>query len=109
VQGNKAYVTGETRSDNYPTTSGAFDTTLSLVVDAFVTKLNAAGSALSYSTYLGGDSGNGIAVGGTGKAYVTGETWQDDYPTTRGAFDRTFNDGTFSGNPDAFVTKLSTS
>jgi hypothetical protein len=104
----RAYVTGQT-GPGYPTTIGAFDTIPNGDIEAFVTRLNASGSALSYSTYLGGDSGNGIAVGGTAKAYVTGETWQNDYPTTRGAFDRTFHDGTFSGNPDAFVTKLSTS
>ena len=50
------------------------------------------------------DSGWGIAVDGRGKAYVTGFTNSSDYPTTRGAFERTFN----GGNPDAFVTKLPT-
>ncbi len=56
--------------------------------DAFVTKLNAAGSALVYSTYLGGsgggdygDTGNGIAVDSSGNAYVTGYTDSTDFPT----------------------------
>jgi hypothetical protein len=70
-----------------------------------VTKLNATGSALIYSTFLGGtgvDSGSGIAVLDR-RAYVTGSTSSSHYPTTPGAFDRTFN-----GDIDAFVTKLPT-
>ena len=50
----RAYVTGLTDSANYPTTPGAFDTTFNGAWDAFVTKLNASGSALAYSTFLGG-------------------------------------------------------
>jgi Beta-propeller repeat len=103
----RAYVTGDTLSANYPTTRGAFDRTFNGVRDAFVTKLNRSGSALAYSTFLGGTSGEegiGIAVDTRGRAYVTGNTFSADYPTTRGAFDRTFN----GGETDAFVTKLPT-
>jgi hypothetical protein len=99
-------VTGETSSPDYPTTPGAFDRTFNGVSDAFVTKLNATGSALVYSTYLGGssaDDGNGIAVDTRGRAYVAGRTDSADYPTTPGAFDRTLD-----GPNDAFVTKLPT-
>jgi hypothetical protein len=106
VRGDNAYVTGYTRSADYPTTPGAFDRTLNGAVDAFVTKLNASGSALAYSTFLGGagdDVGLGIAVR-EGRAYVTGYTTSADYPTTPGAFDRTLN-----GAADAFVTKLNAS
>jgi Beta-propeller repeat len=102
----RAYVTGWTNSADYPTTPGAFDRTLNGGGDAFVTKLNASGSALAYSTFLGGtgdDSGSDIAVDERGRAYVTGATLSANYPTTLGAFDRTFN----SPN-DAFVTKLPT-
>ena len=59
-----------------------------------MTKLNASGSALAYSTFLGGtggDVGLGIAVDEDGRAYVTGLTYSSDYPTTPGAFDSTFN------------------
>ena len=69
----------------------------------FVTKLNAAGSALVYSTFLGGrdfDSGSGLAVDAAGNAYVSGGAGSTDFPTTPGAFD-TLPDGS-----DAFVTKL---
>src|SRR5215212_3658745 len=107
VREGRAYVTGATLSANYPTTSGAFDTTFNGVFDAFVTKLNASGSALVYSTFLGGsdlDQGESIAVDREGRAYVTGLTQSADFPTTLGAFDRTFN-----GPNDAFVTKLNAS
>jgi hypothetical protein len=103
VRDGRAYVTGETSSADYPTTTGAFDRTFNST-DAFVTKLNASGSTLAYSTFLGGgdlDQGSGIAVDGSDRAYVTGQTSSTDYPTTPGAFDRTFNDG-----GDVFVTKL---
>jgi hypothetical protein len=64
---------------------------------------------LDYSTFLGGtdrDSGGDIAVDRSGRAYVTGFTFSDDYPTTPGAFDTTFNGE--PDNPDVFVTKLPT-
>lgn len=106
-----AYVTGFARSPNFPTTSGALQTALggSGASDAFVTKLNPSGMALLYSTYLGGgggDGGSGIAVDGSGNAYVTGSTDSTDFPTTPGAFQTTL------GSPDAsnaFVTKLNAS
>ena len=59
-----------------------------------MTKLTADGSALVYSTYLGGsadDFGWDIAVDASGRAYVTGHTRSPNFPTTPGAFDRTFN------------------
>jgi hypothetical protein len=99
-----AYVTGLTSSTNFPTTPGAFDTTSNGGDDAFVTKLNAAGSAPLYSTYLGGsadEQGRGIAVDGAGIACLTGITLSTDFPTTAGAFDPSANGGT-----DAFVTRL---
>ena len=71
AQGN-AYVTGRTCSSDFPTTPGAFQTTFGGgILDVFVSKLNAAGSALLYSTYLGGtlsDSGGGIVVDASGRA-----------------------------------------
>jgi hypothetical protein len=97
------YVTGSAESRDFPTTSGAFQTTSRGFTDAFVSKLNAAGSALVYSTYLGGDGsdgGNAIAVDASGNAYVTGGTGSSNFPTTPGAFQTT------GRNFDAFVTKL---
>jgi hypothetical protein len=106
VRDGRAYVTGLTQY-NYPTTPGAFDRTFNGAEDAFVTKLNPAGSALGYSTFLGGtsfDAGRGIAVDGSGRVYVTGYTPSAEYPTTPGAFDTSFN----GIDVDAFVTKLPT-
>ena len=109
-----AYITGQTKSSNFPTTAGAFSRNLHIPAncprcavdnyDAFVAKLNATGSALVYSTYLGGtdiDDAHGIAVDGAGSAYVIGETVSLDFPTTAGAFSRTSR-----GSYDVFVTKL---
>jgi hypothetical protein len=107
VQEGNAYVTGITFSADYPTTPGAFDTSFNGGdIDAIVTTVNASGSALVYSTFLGGtnvDVGSGIAVR-EGNAYVTGNSGSANYPTTTGAFDATFN----GGSGDAFVTKLPT-
>jgi hypothetical protein len=99
-----AYVTGETSSTDYDVTPGAFQTTNGGGADVFVTKLNAAGTALVYSTYIGGsgeDRGNGIAVDGSGNAYVTGYTASTNYDVTPGAFQTTNG-----GERDVFVTKL---
>jgi hypothetical protein len=99
------YVTGETGSIDFPTTAGAFQSVNRGNTNAFMTKLNAAGSALVYSTYLGGsrqDYGYGIAVDGSGNAYLTGQTRSTDFPTTAGAFQTTFG----GGGLDAFVAKI---
>ena len=103
-----AYVTGETFSADFPTTSSAFQSAKpGDVSNAFVSKLNATGSALVYSTYLGGNDGNGvtgtgIAVDGSGSAYVTGFTNSTDFPTTLGALQSAYG----GGASDAFVAKL---
>lgn len=98
-----AYVAGHTLSTNFPTTAGAFQTRPAGDYDVFVAKLNAAGSGLVYSTYVGGsrnDVGNGIAVDGTGNAYVTGWTVSTDFPRPN-AFQPIFG-----GDQDAFVFQL---
>jgi hypothetical protein len=103
-----AYVTGETNSTNYDVTPGAFQTTNGGGWDVFVTKLNAAGTTLVYSSYIGGsgsDRGNAIAVDGSGNAYVTGETYSTDYDVTPGAL-QTTKSTTNSSETDVFVTKL---
>jgi len=116
ILGN-AYVTGGTRSANFPT-FGAAQTALAGGRDAFVTKLNAMGMALSYSTYLGGagtDVGNAITTDGTGAAYITGSTTcaslpcvlpPADFPTTPGVVQATRPVGEAAGVTDVFVTKL---
>jgi len=102
-----AYITGDTSSADFPTAGSPFQAALSIAPDAFVTKLNATGTALIYSTYLGGtgsDTGHGIAVDPLDNAYVTGETDNagvTPFPTTAGAFDTIFN-----LVADAFIAKL---
>ncbi len=107
VGGGNAFLNGSTTMSEFPATPGAFDTTFNGgASDSFVAKLNANGSALAYSTYLGGsgdDRGQGIAVDAAGNAYVTGRTSSTDFPTTLGAFDPTYNGGV----SDPFVVKLS--
>lgn len=99
-----AYVTGNTSSSDFPTTVGAFDTSYNGGYEAWVVKLNPAGSALAYATFLGGngdDSGSNITVDATGDAFVTGSTDSADFPVTLGAFDTSYN-----GARDVFVVRL---
>jgi hypothetical protein len=106
-----AYVTGYTFSDDFPTTPGAFGQMQGGLYDAFVAKLSADGSALLYSTYLGGgnpDHGADIAVDGQGSVYVTGITQSEDFPVTPGAIQPELGGGMCGSFPcaDTFVTKL---
>jgi len=98
-----AYVTGSTTSPDFPTAS-PLQPTLGSSTKAFVLKLNATGSALFYSTYLGGDkdyaSGLGIAVDSLGNAYVTGHTYSANFPLANPI------QATLKGDTDAFVAKL---
>ncbi len=96
-------VAGHTESDNFPTTAGAYNTSLN-GTDAFVARLNASGTGLLYSTYLGGgsdDYANALILDGAGGVVVAGYTLSSDFPTSAGAFDRSFD-----GSSDAFVTRL---
>jgi hypothetical protein len=106
-----AYITGRTHSLNFPTTPGVTQQTdpdpNPNNSDAFVTNLNRAGSALVYSTYLGGtnfDGGNAIAVDDDSNAYITGRTSSADFPTTAGIFQSTKSAP--ANEFDAFVTKV---
>jgi hypothetical protein len=104
-EGNLVLV-GWTYSDGFPTTPGAYDRRMGGASDACVAKISATGSALVWSTFLGGDAegetGWGLALDPTGDVFVTGRTWANDFPTTPGAFDRTFY-----GPSDAFVSRIS--
>jgi len=118
------YVTGNTASIDFPTSSGAFQRTFSgqpqcddpqsLCTEVFITKINASGRAIVYSTYLGGsgvDLPTGIAVDGSGNAYVTGSTRSVDFPVTSGALQSTYAGFTPPCNQyitcgDGFVTKI---
>lgn len=98
-----AYIVGYTSSTDFPTTPGTFQTSNAGSIDAFLTKINAAGSALVYSTYLGGsgiDYGRAVAVDTSGDAFVTGSTQSTDFPTMS-----PLQVG-LDGGSDAFVTEF---
>jgi hypothetical protein len=103
-----AYVTGQTFSTNFPASPLKAGNRGSS--DAFLVKLNAAGSVLLYSAFLGGssdDAGYGVAVEpGTGLAWVTGQTFSTNFPATTGAFQRTPGDAGTQG--DAFLARVNT-
>jgi hypothetical protein len=121
-----AYVTSATTDTNFPTTAGAYQTTSNLhatstyvpASDVFVTKLNATGSALVYSTYIGGGTiqgsgtcsgGDSIAVDAGGDAYVTGYTNSTSFPTKNPVQATNANAGAYDSvgdGMDAFVTEL---
>jgi uncharacterized protein (TIGR03437 family) len=114
--GGNAYITGIADKNNFPTTPGAYQRLPSdssvpvpdLARDAFITKFNATGTALVYSTLLGGSSldvGTSIALDALGNAYVAGVTGSPNFPTTTGAFQKSKGDPT-EFIPDGFVTKL---
>lgn len=96
-----AYVTGYSTSSDFPTTQGAYDTQYDTLQDPFVTKLNADGTALVYSTFIGTGQGFDVVVDGAGSAYVVGQSESSTFPVTSGAYDTTHN-----GGFDGFISKL---
>ncbi len=93
-------MTGWTWSDNFPTTTGAYQATDPSgdgISKAFVTKMNATGTKPVYSTYLGSNGGlsgartaaQAIAINSAGNAYVTGFTYSDNFPVTTSAYQKT--------------------
>ena len=100
---NNVYITGSTASNNFPTQSPLQGTYGGADVDAFVTKINSAGTALTYSTFLGGslnEVGNAIAVDALGNAYVTGVTASPNFPL------RNPIQSDNRGGNEAFISKL---
>jgi uncharacterized protein (TIGR03437 family) len=100
-----AYLTGVEASADFPVTAGGFQSPNTGGTDAFLVKVNPAGSALAYSARLGGSGdevGWGVAVDSQGNAYVAGVTMSSDFPVTAGAYQTT----THPGNNEVFVTKV---
>ncbi len=127
-----AYIAGATLSTDFPTTPGAYQTSLKgfggqpdifvggpdnviRTGDVFVAKLNSSGSALVFSTLLGGskdEAPSSIALDGAGNVYVGGGTLSSDFPTTANAYQRTFKGATAKSTQsffllgDGFISKL---
>jgi uncharacterized repeat protein (TIGR01451 family) len=102
---HNVYITGTTSESGYPTTTGAFRTTIAGGSDAFVTKLSSGGGSLIFSTFLGGsgaDSSSALHLNSAQMVFLTGSTSSADFPTTANAFNRTLAPAT----QDAFVTAL---
>ncbi len=100
---NNMYITGYTFSPNFPLAS-PLQSTIGGGADAFVCELNAAGTALTFSTFLGGsgdDRAYGLALDGSKNVYVTGATSSTNFPTTGGSFQPSLH-----GSSNAFVSKL---
>jgi len=102
---DNAVLGGSVGVTNFPTTPGAFQSASSGGIEGFVAKLNPAGSTIVYGTYIGGgfqsDRISGIVLDADGNMYVTGQTQNNAFPVTVGAYDETYN-----GGEDGFVTKL---
>ena len=101
-----AYITGVTNSNNFPVTASAYQTTPPAGQNTFISKLNPTGSALLYSTYLGGSPGgsgfyHASEINKDGMVYVTGNTNSANFPTTAGAYQTVYG-----GGGDAFFSVL---
>jgi uncharacterized protein (TIGR03437 family) len=108
-QAGSAYVVGSTGTTNFPVTAGTAQPINKGGDDLFVSKLNASGSALVYSTFLGGNQNEnaqigfpGIAVDSAGNAYIAGGTASRNFPVTNGALQSAYG----GGAADAFLTKI---
>ncbi len=98
-------VAGNTWSDDFPTTEGAFDESFNEgVSDGFIARLSEDGSELLYGTYFGGSSSDvvySLTSDGARGVFIAGSTGSDDLPTTESAFDRSHN-----GDADGFIARL---
>ncbi|MBK7931975.1 MAG: carboxypeptidase regulatory-like domain-containing protein [Acidobacteria bacterium] len=102
---NNNATVGGTAAATFPTTAGSYQPVSSGGIEGIIAKLNPAGSAVTFGTFLGGglqsDRVRGLAIDSAGNIYAAGQTQNTAFPTTAGAFDQTYN-----GGEDGFVTKL---
>jgi hypothetical protein len=101
----RAYITGDTTSDNWPTTMLAIDKTLEGPQDVLIAILDSTGSSLVTSSYFGGDgsdSGRDLDLGPGREPFITGETTSSNLPTNAFAFSPTYN----GGETDGFVIRV---
>jgi hypothetical protein len=108
-----AIIVGSTTSKTYPVTAGAFQSTNKAASgsdNAFVTKLNASGSALIFSTFLGGstsDAATGLALNSAGDIYISGIAYSTDFPVTSGVYQGTSKGSSISYYWNNFLTEMS--
>lgn len=123
-QNEEPVISGITYSRNYPVTKNAFDTSTrncgssTYCLTGFVSKFNKTGTALIYSTFLGGNTFSsgwnidwirGMTMNASGEVYIVGNTNSSDFPITSGAYQTSFKGGTSTSyylQGDAFLTKL---
>jgi hypothetical protein len=106
--GGNIYVSGRTFSSNFPISAGAYDIFYNNGGDAFISRLNGDLTNLLASTYLGGgydDICYSIAIVSNENLYIAGYTYSEDFPTTAGAYDTSFN-SVDSSYPDVFISKI---
>ena len=107
-------LTGSTKSADFPTTPGSYDTLFNdrpvdVRSDGFISKINADGNALLYSSFIGGskmDECTGVCVDSTGKLFLVGHTESIDFPTISGSYDTSFNYTIVDIQPDIFICRL---
>jgi hypothetical protein len=118
VDGNRIYVAGYTKSQDFPVTQGAYSTVFpeyglkSYGDGIFISALSNTGLTLKNSTFLGGGGGKtSLLTDGSGMIYIAGTTGDDDFPTTPGAFNETTigTDGIFISKMDIALTNLAAS
>jgi hypothetical protein len=105
LDGNEPIITGYTQSRNYPTTTGVFQSSNNGIYNAFITRLNANGSSLEYSTFIGGNSsdyGNDLLLDSDSNVFLCGTANSNNFPVTDNALQSTKD-----ANNDAFIFKLS--
>ena len=106
---NSVYVSGFTQGSGFPLTAGVVQTVSKGDSDIFLTKFDPSGATRIYSTLLGGTSHEdnyGVAIDGSGNAYVAGATYSTDFPVTPGAFQSKLAGSPTAGVDDAFVAKV---
>lgn len=103
-QDGDIFLTGVTRSNDFPMTAVTIDNTHNNWNDAYLVKLNSTGANLDYSTYIGGsdnEEGNAIEVDSDGNPILVGQTFSSNFPVTSGAYDTVK-----SGDLDGFIMKI---
>ena len=105
------YIAGYTSSSNFPTTTGSYDESYNGSLDVYVAKFDSNLTSLLASTFIGGSGNEGqtwpridLTISSSGNILIAGLTRSSNFPITAGAYDNTFNGGSYGGDP--FIVKL---